>query len=209
MKTYRMPRELLAAIDEQVLAPTPRLAPRGRTPRNTGGREAPPLDRVASLLRSGRHYFAVTIYLEAGGRLLRQAHCGPESCCYSMALGEGIVGKTDQSGHERVVPNVSLDPDYKLCFPETRSELAVPIKIAGHVFGVIDVECEQSNAFGPEDRVLLKEVAARLARFLTGRGKYLLIKAREAAAQAPPAAKPARSVQGSQLRAAAGERARP
>ncbi len=209
MKTYRSPRELLATIDEQVLAPRPRLAPRGRAARSSGSRETPPLEHVASLLHDGRHYFAVTIYLDAGGRLLRQAHCGPESCCYSMAPGEGIVGKTAQSGRERVVADVSLDPDYKRCFPTTRSELAVPIKIAGRVLGVIDSESEALNAFGPEDRLLLKEVAARLARFLTGRGKYLLIKAREAAAQAPPAtAKPAR-LPGEQLRAAAGERARP
>lgn len=209
MKTYRKPRELLAVIDEQVLAPKPRLSARGHTTRSSGCKEVSPLERIAALLHAGRHYFAVTVYLGAGGRMLRQAHCGPESCCYSMELGEGIVGKTAQSGRERIVPNVSLDPDYKLCFAETRSELAVPIKIASHVLGVIDVESERPNAFGPVDHVLLKEVASRLARFLTARGKYLLTKAREAAAQVPPStAKPASSVPDGQFRAAAGENIR-
>ncbi len=209
MKTYRSPRELLATIDEQVLARRPRLAPRGRTSRSSGCRETPPLEHVASLLHAGRHYFAITIYLDAGGRLLRQAHCGPESCCYSMAFGEGIVGKTAESSRERLVPDVSVDPDYKRCFPATRSELAVPIKIAGRVLGVIDAESEQLNAFGPEGRVLLRAVAARLSRFLTGRGKYLMIKAREEAAQAPPATAEPTRIPWEQLRAAAGERARP
>ncbi len=207
MKTYRPPRELLAAIDE-VLVPRPRLAPRGRTSRIGGCREIDPLEHIATLLHSGRHYLITTIHLEAGGRLFRQAHCGPKSCCDSVALGEGIIGKTAQSGRERVIPDVSLDPDYKLCFRETRSELAVPIKIGVHILGVIDAESDQPNAFGPEDRVLLKEVAARLARYLAWGGKYLLTEAREAA-QLRPAGKPARGVAAEQRRAAAGENRRP
>jgi L-methionine (R)-S-oxide reductase len=210
VKTYRTPRELLAVIDEQVLVAKPRLAPRGRATRSSGCKAISPLERIAALLHSGRHYFAVTIYLEAGGRLLRRAHCGPESGCHSMAAGEGIVGKTAQSGHQRLVPDVSLEPDYKMCFPETRSEFAIPIKIAGHVLGVIDVESDQPDTFGPEDRVLLKDVASRLALFFTRSGKYLLMKAREAAAQAPaPTGKPALPVPAEQFRAAAGVKTRP
>lgn len=164
MKTYLPPRELLARIDAQALAAKPRLAPRGRRPRLAGCAEVPPLERIASLLQQGRHYFAVTISLQAGNRLLRQAHCGSES-------------------------------------GETRSELAAPIKIAGHVLGVIEVKSGRPDPLGAQDRVLLKGVAARLARFLTGRGKYLLRKAREAAEPAP--APPGR------MRAAAGVKSRP
>jgi len=164
VKTYRAPRELLALIDEQVLVPRPRLAPRGRRPRVAGCAETPPLEQIASLLQRGRNYSAVSISLEAGNRLLRQAHCGSDS-------------------------------------GETRAELGVPIKIAGRVLGVIAVKSERSDAVGPEDRVLLKEVAARLARFLSGRGKYVLMKAREAAEAAPPAPMA--------TRAAAGEKSRP
>ena len=59
----------------------------------------------------------------------------------------------------------------------------MPIKIAVHVLGVIDVESEQPNAFGVEDRVLIEAVARRLARYLESGGKYLLRHARESVKQ--------------------------
>ena len=62
--------------------------------------------------------------------------------------------------------------------PETRSKLLVSMKLAGRELGVLDVESDRENAFGSEDRVLLENVANRLARFLTGRGKYLVREAR-------------------------------
>jgi len=70
----------------------------------------------------------------------------------------------------------------------TRSELSQPIKLAGRVLGVIEAESDRAEAFSSEDRVLVKEVAERLARFLTGRGKYLVRKAREAAGGSAKAA---------------------
>jgi hypothetical protein len=99
---------------------------------------------------------------------------------------------------------------------ENNSELVQPIKLAGRMLGLIDVESDRPNAFGPQDRVLLKQVAERLARFLTGRGKYLMRKAREAAATAAAAAnagsserhQPASERAAAPLAAAAGEKSR-
>jgi hypothetical protein len=51
------------------------------------------------------------------------------------------------------------------------------MKIAGREVGFLSVESNRENSFGSEDRVLLERVAELLARFLTGRGKYLVRKA--------------------------------
>ena len=96
---------------------------------------------------------------------------------------------------------------------ETKSELLQPIKLVGRVLGEIIVESDRANAFGPKDRVLLKEVAKRLARFLTGRGKYVVRKAREAARAATAAGNPERHQPASERAAvpraaAAGEKSR-
>ena len=61
--------------------------------------------------------------------------------------------------------------------PGTRKKVLVAIKIAGRELGFLNVESESENALGPEDRVLLESVADLLARFLTGPGKYLVLKA--------------------------------
>jgi putative methionine-R-sulfoxide reductase with GAF domain len=208
VKTYLCAREVLQAV-EQVLTARPRLIPRGRLLRSeirSPGAPKSPLEQVAGLLQRARHYLAVTIYLEAGGRLLRRASAGASPGCDSMRLGEGNVGRAAQTGVAKVVPDVSRDPQYVKCLQETRSELVTPIKIGAHVIGVIDVESERLNAFAFEDRVLLRELATVLARYLSGRGRYLVMKAREAAPAAP---KQPRSEGQRQFRAAAGEKVRP
>ena len=52
------------------------------------------------------------------------------------------------------------------------------MKLASRELGVLSVESDRENGFGAEDRVLLEAVADVLARFLTGRGKYLARRAR-------------------------------
>jgi signal transduction protein with GAF and PtsI domain len=99
-----------------------------------------------------------------------------------MKLGEGLVGTVAQTGTSRISADVSSDPAYKACSPTTRSEAVIPIKLVTRVFGVINAESDQLNAFGQEDRVLLEGVATRVARYLTSKGKYLLRHAREAGA---------------------------
>ncbi|MBZ5627293.1 MAG: GAF domain-containing protein [Acidobacteriia bacterium] len=185
MKTYRSARVVLEAV-EQVLAPKPRLASRGRLPlREIRGARIPesPLDAVAGLLQSSRQYFAVTIYLATGERLPRVASAGSAPRCDSMRVGEGNVGEAAKTGMAKVVPDVSRDPQYFKVFPETRSELVTPIKIGTHVIGVMDLESDRLNTFAYEERVLLHEIATLLARFLSTHGKYLVMKAREAAGE--------------------------
>ena len=62
----------------------------------------------------------------------------------------------------------------------TRKKVIVTMKIAGREIGFLNVESNRENAFGADERVLLERVAGLLARFLTGRGKYLVRKAGEA-----------------------------
>ncbi|HYN16163.1 MAG TPA: hypothetical protein VES66_10305 [Terriglobales bacterium] len=59
-------------------------------------------------------------------------------------------------------------------------ELSVPIKIASHTLGSLRVQLAPGHGFSPEEHVLLHEVAEILARYLSGKGKYLVRKAREA-----------------------------
>ena len=66
--------------------------------------------------------------------------------------------------------------------PETKSRMLVSMKIAGKELGVLAVQNPREN-ISSADRVLLEEVAVRLARSLTGRGKYLARRARESAAK--------------------------
>ncbi|MGI9104251.1 MAG: GAF domain-containing protein [Terriglobales bacterium] len=211
MKTYRSARELLEGV-EQALAPKSRLSPRGRRSLREmrgGPLGQSPLDDIARLLRSGRQFLAVTIYLNVGERVWRVASAGPESSCESMKLGEALVGGVAASGQSIIVPDVSKEKRYREIHKETRSEAVIPIKIGAHVLGVVDVESDHLNGISYQEHVLLKKVAYSLARFLSGHGKYLLMKAREAQATPPPPAKqPSAEAARGPMRAAAGEKAR-
>ena len=79
-----------------------------------------------------------------------------------------------------------------------RSEIREPLKLASLRLGELVAKDERAHAFGAGDRVLLKEVAARLALFLATKGKYIGFAARLQTAGKPQA--------GPALGAAAGEK---
>ena len=170
MKRYRTAREVLVAVEAALKASKPSMP----------GKKAKPLEDVLEILYEGRHYFWIGIYLVVGREVRRQAFRGPVPPCHTFAFGKGNVGTTGERGLLKVIPDVTEDATYSMCFREVKSEIVVPIKLVTRVIGVIDVESDQANAFGGEDRVLLKRVALVLARFLTSKGKYIVRAAREA-----------------------------
>lgn len=107
-----------------------------------------PLEDVIELLCRGRHYAWVGIYLAVGEN-------GSQP-----SLGSG----SDTPG--------------QLAHPGTLTKILISIKLASRELGVLSVESNHEDAFGVEDRVLLESVAHALARFLSGRGKYLARRAR-------------------------------
>jgi sigma-B regulation protein RsbU (phosphoserine phosphatase) len=76
---------------------------------------------------------------------------------------EGIVGAAGKLRRAVAVPDVSLDPRYRMSNPETRSELAVPMVYKGRVVGVMDLESPEVNYFTPDHVQMLSILAAHLA----------------------------------------------
>lgn len=119
-----------------------------------------PLAEIITLLCRGRHYSRMAVYLAAE----------KDSAQHLLEAG----------GTHRARPVRA----------ETRSEWLLEVKIAGRTIGMLEVESDRENAFASADRVLLENVARILARFLTGRGKYLVRKARQSRTQSAPARGP-------------------
>lgn len=169
MKRYRTPREVLAEVVQLLSAKT-----------QAPGRDRP-LQDVVDLVAAGRHYFWTAIYLVIGDRVYCQASHGPLCSRPVVKVGEGLVGTVAKSGTYILEADVSRNRDYLRVFPETCSELAVPIKIGSHVLGVINIEHTKTYGVSTEDRIMVERIAKKLALFLSVRGKYVLMKAREAA----------------------------
>ena len=81
----------------------------------------------------------------------------------TVPVYEGIIGAAASLRQPVVVPDVSLDPRYRMVNPETRSELAVPMIFKNRVVGVMDLESPQLNYFTPDHVQVLSILAAHLA----------------------------------------------
>jgi len=111
------------------------------------------------------HYAWIGIYWVEGRDLILGAWKGPEATEHTrIPIGTGVCGAAAASGKTEIVADVSQDPRYLACFPDTRSEIVVPIFHEGRVVGEIDIDGNRIGAFGPDDQRFLERVAARLAR---------------------------------------------
>jgi GAF domain-containing protein len=113
---------------------------------------------------------------EGGERMLERGH--------RLKLGVGVVGFCAQTGQPRIALDVGSDavffnnPD----LPETRSEVALPLKSRGETIGVIDVQSTEPGAFSHEDLEVLGALANQVSialentRLLTeARAAYLQV----------------------------------
>jgi hypothetical protein len=160
-KSYSTPRVLVAEIKRVLDAWRP-------TNRHS------PLDEVLKVLAEGRGYESLRIYLVLGEGAKLVSHAGAAPASGSVAFGEGSVGTVAKNGITKV-------KDVAVGVPDRKPELAVPIKLAMRVLGVLHVE---SSRLAPRDNILVHETAHLIARFLTSNGKHLVRKAREQAAVA-------------------------
>ena len=78
-----------------------------------------------------------------------------------IILGAHIVGFVAQSGKTLLAKAVLKEPRYGHLesLPETKAELAIPLKVGGRVLGVLDVQSDQEAVFTDEDVVVLSALA--------------------------------------------------
>jgi GAF domain-containing protein len=95
---------------------------------------------------------------EAGRQLLEQRH--------RLRVGKsGIVGYVASTGEPRIALDVGTDAVHfrNPLLPETRSEMALPLRIGRRVNGVLDVQSQEEAAFDNEDVSILQTIADQLA----------------------------------------------
>ena len=88
---------------------------------------------------------------------------GPE---LRLKIGpESIAGRVAMSGESLMVPDILLDPTFHRSetWPNTRSELVVALKTQSGAIGVLNLESNWINAFGPDIVSLVETLASQLA----------------------------------------------
>jgi GAF domain-containing protein/HAMP domain-containing protein len=93
-----------------------------------------------------------------GQQMLAQGH--------KLKVGQvGIVGDTTQSGQPHIALDVGLDRAHfaHANLPDTRSEMALPLKVGDEIIGALDVQSIEEGAFDQEDITILGVLADQLA----------------------------------------------
>jgi GAF domain-containing protein len=114
---------------------------------------------VGIFLVDQAHEFAIlqAANSEGGKRMLERNH--------RLRLGVGVVGFSAQTGQPRIALDVGSDavffnnPD----LPDTRSEVALPMKVRAETIGVLDVQSMEAGAFSSEDLQVLTALANQVS----------------------------------------------
>jgi diguanylate cyclase (GGDEF)-like protein len=101
---------------------------------------------------------------------------GTQEKSISVPVGKGITGDVALRGETRRVADVSQAADYLNVDERILSELCVPLKLEGRVFGVVNAESAKLNAFTQRDEDLLTIIAGQLStaieRLRTAEAQY-------------------------------------
>lgn len=138
--------------------------------------------QVTSLIRETFDFYFVSIFTlnEETGLLHFQANAGPETLNdkvwtnFTISLGEGIVGKVAATGQEILAPDTSMEPSFRYSemVPETRAEVAIPLKIEDRVLGVLDLQNDETRAIHDFDLSVLRTLADNIALAIEGARMY-------------------------------------
>ena len=129
------------------------------------------LEVVTAIQRSFSYYHVGLFLLdEVAGELKMRAIAGgfvdlaPPG--HRLALGEGMAGWTAKTGRSLLANDVSQESRYVLGILKeamTKSELCVPLRLAGRVMGVLDIQSIQLNAFDETDLRAMETLADQIA----------------------------------------------
>jgi diguanylate cyclase (GGDEF)-like protein/putative nucleotidyltransferase with HDIG domain len=87
---------------------------------------------------------------------------------WTQTVDQGVSGRAVRLGEPVLVADTREDPDF-VTPPEqsaARSALTVPVRVAGEVWGVLDLEALEPNAFDADDLLLGVMVAAQVGAAL-------------------------------------------
>jgi L-methionine (R)-S-oxide reductase len=121
------------------------------------------LANITGVLKAHRpHYTWVGFYLFGRGseEMILGPYQGPPTCTTRIPTGAGMCGLAARERRTVILPDVRQDPRYIACSPTVRSEIVVPLLDGERILGVLDLDSDDLDAFGPEDQSLLEKVAS-------------------------------------------------
>ena len=101
-------------------------------------------------------------YRVIGDELVLGPFCG-KPACIRIPIGHGVCGTAAASGESQLVADVLAFPGHIACDAASRAELVVPVKRAGAVIAVIDLDSPCEGRFDADDCAGLEILAGVLS----------------------------------------------
>lgn len=97
-------------------------------------------------------------YFKRGDRLVLGPFQG-RPACVSIPVGRGVCGTAAKENRTVIVPDVHAFPGHIACDSASRSEIVIPLRKNGEVFGVLDIDSPLIARFDESDGAGLEDLA--------------------------------------------------
>lgn len=120
------------------------------------------LANASALLNMALHDINwVGFYLMTEGELVLGPFQG-KVACVRIAVGKGVCGTAAEQNETQLVYDVHQFPGHISCDSASNSEIVIPLRNAGTVVGVLDIDSPLIGRFGEEDRAGLEVIASSI-----------------------------------------------
>jgi serine phosphatase RsbU (regulator of sigma subunit)/putative methionine-R-sulfoxide reductase with GAF domain len=134
--------------------------------------------RVVHLVRESLGYYHVSVYTvdreQETVTFQASSSVGEQDVAVDVAWRQGLVGWVAAHGQAVTVNDVENEARYRCVdsLDETRAELTIPLLLDDEPVGVLDVQSDLADAFGPDDLFILETLGAQIAGAIQGARLY-------------------------------------
>lgn len=123
------------------------------------------LANVSAALKEVFGFFWVGFYLVKDNQLILGPFQGSMACSI-IKYGKGVCGTAWKESLTQVVPDVDQFPGHIACSSLSRSEIVIPMTVAGEVKGVLDIDSDQLANFDETDKRYLEQLVSIIIKTL-------------------------------------------
>ena len=91
-----------------------------------------------------------------------------KTACIRIPVGKGVCGTAVAEDATQLVPDVHAFPGHIACDSASESEIVIPLRKNGEIYGVLDIDSPMYHRFTEEDRLGLEAFARALETVLNG-----------------------------------------
>jgi len=114
----------------------------------------------------------VGVYVMRDGELVLGPFQG-KPACVRIALGSGVCGTAAATRETQRVPDVHEFPGHIVCDVDSRSEIVVPLVVAGNLVGVLDIDSPIPDRFSDSDQSGIESLCVELCEAIAGSGRFI------------------------------------